>query len=385
MIDSDLPPPSAEAAAHGARVAGHVADLIDAAAGAIPFGDYMDAVLYAPGLGYYSAGARKFGEGGDFTTAPEASPLFARAVAREYAALGFGDFLELGGGSGRFAADCLVELARLDALPPRYWLLEVSADLRDRQRATLEALAPALIDRVEWLDRLPASFDGLVFANEVLDALPFERFRRTASGVDELTVIRRDAGFGWGSRPAPPALAAAVADIEADLGVRLPDGHESEVCLRLGPWLASLAQSLGRGAVLLFDYGMSRREYYSPQRARGTLRCHYRQRAHDDPFVWPGLQDVTAQVDFTAVAAHGVAAGLDFAGYTTQAHALLGLGLGELMDEEVDAESARVRAQQARMLTLPDAMGERFKAIGFTRGVAPALRAFSVRDLSARL
>ncbi len=389
-MESPLPTPDSDAAAHGARVAAHVAALIDAEDGAIPFADYMEAVLYAAGLGYYSAGSAKFGAAGDFVTAPELSPLFARSIASQFADLkrahDLNQVLELGGGSGRFAADALVELARLDALPDRYLLLEVSADLRARQRATLEALAPALLDRVEWLDTLPAAFEGIVFANEVLDALPVERFRRTPGGVEQLTVVRDGAGFAWGARAASADLAQAVATVEEDLGTRLPPGYVSDINLRVGPWLAALSSALSRGVMVFVDYGMSRREYYAADRDGGTLRCHYRHRAHDDPFVWPGLQDLTAQVEFTAVAEAGVGAGLEFAGYTTQALLLIGCGLERLLEEPVPDDRARwLRAQQAQRLTLPTEMGERFKAIAFTRGVDAPLAAFAVRDLRDRL
>ncbi len=389
-MEIPLPPPTSDAAAHGARVAAHLDALIDASGGAITFAEYMDAALYAPGLGYYSAGSAKFGADGDFVTAPELSPLFARSLASQFADLhrehGLAQILELGGGSGRFAADALVELARLDAVPERYFLLEVSADLRARQRATLEALAPALLDRVEWLNALPEAFEGIVFANEVLDALPVERFRRTADGVEQLTVVRDGAGFGWGARAAPDALVHAVAEIEGELGTRLPPGYVSDINLRVEPWIAALAASMSRGAVLFVDYGMSRREYYAVDRNGGTLRCHYRHRAHDDPFVWPGLQDLTTQVEFTAVAEAGVAAGLDFAGYTTQALLLIGCGIERLLAEPVPDDRARwLRAQQAQRLTLPTEMGERFKAIAFTRGLDAPLAAFAVRDLRDRL
>lgn len=389
-MEHPLPTPDDDAAAHGERVADHVGALIDAADGAIAFGDYMETVLYAPGLGYYSAGSAKFGAAGDFVTAPELSPLFARALATQFADLhrahGLAQVLELGGGSGRFAADALVELARLDALPDRYLLLEVSADLRARQRATLEALAPALLDRVEWLDALPTAFEGVIFANEVLDALPIERFRRTPDGVEQLMVVRDAGGFGWGTRAAPADLAHAVAALEEDLGARLPPGYVSDINLRIQPWLAALSSALARGAMLFVDYGMSRREYYATDRDGGTLRCHYRHRAHDDPFVWPGLQDLTAQVEFTAVAEAGVGAGLDFAGYTTQGLLLIGCGLERLLAEPVPDDRARwLRSQQAQRLTLPTEMGERFKAIAFTRGVDAPLTAFAVRDLRDRL
>lgn len=382
-----MPPPDADAAAHGARVAEHVARLVADHGGALPFSEYMDAVLYAPGLGYYSAGSHKLGEGGDFTTAPEISPLFGRCVAAQLAdaGAGGGSVLEVGAGSGRLAADALIELARIGESPARYLILELSADLRARQRATLEALAPAMLSRVEWLDVLPVAFSGTVFANEVLDALPVERFRRTAAGVDELVVAQDGSRFAWAARPAGAELERAVSAIEDEAG-RLPDGFESEVCLRLRAWLASFAAMLTEGTLLFIDYGMPRREYYSPARSGGTLRCHYRQRAHDDPFVWPGLQDITAQVDFTAVAAAGAEAGLDLAGYTTQAHFLIGCGLAGFIEEPLRDERARMlRSQQAAQLTMPDGMGERFKAIAFTRGTAAPLRGFSVRDLSGRL
>lgn len=349
----------------------------------------MDTALYAPGLGYYSAGAQKLGPDGDFTTAPEVSPLFGRCLARQWAQLheaGLQQVLELGAGSGRLAADFLVESSKLGVLPARYCILEVSAELRQRQQSLLEALVPTFIERIDWLDTVPQAFAGLVLANEVLDALPVTRFRRTGEAVEELTVVTADARFAWGNRVAPPALADAVIAVEHALGRQLHDGFVSDVNLRVGPWLASLAEALQRGAILLTDYGMTRAEYYAPERDGGTLRCHYRHRAHDDPFVWPGLQDITAQVDFSAVAEAGVAAGLALAGYTTQAHLMVGCGIDELLAEPVaDERSQWIRSQQAQRLMLPGEMGERFKAIGFTRGLEPSLRAFSVRDFSDRL
>lgn len=384
-----LPPPGDEAAAHGDRVATLVHELIEKQGGAIGFDVYMDAVLYAPGLGYYSAGATKLGADGDFTTAPETSSLFSRCLAHQWAQLhvsGISEVLELGAGSGRLAADFLVESAAQGVLPSRYCILEVSAELRQRQRETLEALVPTFIDRVMWLDELPEAFEGLMLANEVLDALPVTRFRRRTDGVEEMTVIADGGRFGWNTRAAPEPLVVAVEAIEQALGERLPASFVSEVNLRVAPWIAALAAALHRGAVLLVDYGMSRAEYYASDRNGGTLRCHYRHRAHDDPFVWPGLQDITAQVDFTAVAAAGVSAGLNLAGYTTQAHMLVGCGIETLMSEPVaDERSLWIRAQQAQRLMLPGEMGERFKAIGFTRGIDVPLCAFSIRDFSDRL
>lgn len=386
---SKLPQPEPAALEHGARVAEHLGRMLDEAGGAIPFVEYMDAALYAPGLGYYSAGSHKLGEGGDFVTAPEISPLFARCLAHQYAQLhaeGLNHILEIGAGSGRMAADLLVEAAAQGYLPERYSILEISADLRARQRDTLEALAPGLIDRIEWLDRLPEVFEGFVVANEVLDALPVHRFQRSDDGVLEAMVLRDGKRFGWSTRPADAVLADAVANIEQDLGRRLPAGFVSEVALRTQAWVGSLAAMLQRGAILLIDYGMTRSEYYTPERDGGTLRCHYRQHAHDDPFMWPGLQDITAQVDFTAVAEAGMSGGLELAGYTTQAHLLLGCGLERLLEEPLaDERAGWVRSQQAQKLVLPGEMGERFKAIGFTCGMDIELAAFSFRDLRDRL
>lgn len=384
-----LPPPGDEAAAHGARVAAHLQDLLAAHGGVIGFDAFMEAALYAPGLGYYSAGAEKLGSDGDFITAPETSPLFGRCLARQWAQLqdaGLEQVFELGAGSGRLAADFLIESSKLDVLPTRYCILEVSAELRQRQQALLEALVPTFVERVEWLDALPSAFEGMVLANEVLDALPVSRFRRNGDRVEELTVVESGGRFGWGARDASQPLADAIRAIEGALGHRLHDGFVSEVNLRVAPWLASLGAPLQRGAMLLIDYGMTRPEYYTSERDGGTLRCHYRHRAHDDPFVWPGLQDITAQVDFSAVAEAGVAAGLDLAGYTTQAHLLVGCGIDELLAEPVaDERSHWIRSQQAQRLMLPGEMGERFKAIGFTRGLDLPLRAFSVRDFADRL
>jgi SAM-dependent MidA family methyltransferase len=282
--------------------------------------------------------------------------------------------------------DFLIESASLGVLPARYFILEVSAELRQRQQALLEALVPTFVERVEWLDELPSAFEGLVLANEVIDALPVARFRRSDDQVEELTVVVAEGRFGWGMRDAPQSLIDAVLAVEHALGHRLHDGFVSEVNLRIAPWIASLGAALRRGAMVFIDYGMTRAEYYAPERAGGTLLCHYRHRAHDDPFVWPGLQDITAQVDFSAVAEAGVAVGLDLAGYTTQAHLLVGCGIDELLTEPIADERGRwIRSQQAQRLMLPGEMGERFKAIGFTRGLDLPLRAFSVRDFSDRL
>ncbi|HYW92882.1 MAG TPA: SAM-dependent methyltransferase [Gammaproteobacteria bacterium] len=383
----DLPEPPEEALAHSRRLQARVREEIAAAGGRIGFDRYMELVLYAPALGYYSAGARKIGADGDFVTAPEISPLFSRCVARQAApvlrALGGGTILELGAGSGRMAADILVELEALALLPGRYLVLEPSGELRERQQATLDERCPQLADRLEWLDSLPPEpIEGVILGNEVVDALPVKRFRHDR-GWQELCVSTGPEGFTWRAEAAgEPLVRALETSVPA-----LPDGYESEIDLNLPAWMTGVAGALARGMVLLTDYGLPRRAYYHPQRTRGTLMCHYRHRAHEDPFLYPGLQDITAWVDFSALADAGIAAGLELAGYTTQAHLLLAGGL-EAMAAEVEPADTRAQAElsrQIKLLTLPSEMGERFKAMAFTRGDVPLPDGFDLRDLSHTL
>jgi len=387
-VPAGLPEPDPTSRAHAAAMAAHLRARMAAGSG-LPFDRFMELALYAPGLGYYVAGSHKFGAAGDFVTAPEISPLFGRALARQCAqvlAETGGDLLEFGAGSGAMAADLLLQLEADGLLPERYLILELSPELQARQRDTLQQRAGHLLSRVDWLTGLPAGFRGVMLGNEVLDAMPVQRFRLAAGGeVEEAFVIPAGDGFAWQWRPAgTPGLAAAVTRLRGDL----PDGYVSEINLRLGPWLAAVARALTRGALLLVDYGYSAAEYYHPERDGGTLICHFRHRAHPDPLVLPGLQDITANVDFSAVARAGSAAGLDLAGYSTQAHFLLGCGLDALLAEtdpsDMDAYLAQV--QGVKQLTLPSDMGERFKAIGFSRGLGDLpLRGFAVRDLRDRL
>ena len=394
MIPTALPAPDAAASAHSARVRRAVAEAIAGSGGFLPFDRYMELVLYAPGLGYYVAGAARFGRGGDFVTAPELSPVFgeciAATVAEVLAALaGGGAVLELGAGSGRLACDVLAALAARGQLPERYEILEVSADLRQRQAASLASLPASLSARVSWRDTLPpAGFRGIILGNEVADALPVRRFRRTRAGVLELGVASADDGaFGWASRPADEGLTRLVADIEAELGRPLGEGYESEVCAVLPAFVASLADALGEGLVLLVDYGYGRQEYYDPARSAGTLACFYRHRIHADPFLLPGLQDLTAWVDFTQVATAGVACGLELIGYTTQAQYLLDAGFAAAVAQTTGALDGVPRLNAlaaAQTLVLPGEMGERFKCLALARGVVPTV-GFRGRDFSARL
>ncbi len=388
----DLPRPDPDAAAHCERLRELIRAELAAAGGSLSFARYMELALYAPGFGYYSAGARKFGAEGDFVTAPEISPLFGRCVARQCRQVleltGGGDILEIGAGTGALAADLLGELEHLGQLPERYLILELSGELRERQQALLRERLPHLLPRVRWLERLPEpGFQGVVLGNEVLDAMPVHRFRWTQQGVYELRVAWEGDDFGWRAEPAEPRLADAVAALHAEVGEAWPDGFESEINLGLAAWVRSLGERLARGVVLLVDYGYPRREYYHPQRAMGTLVCHYRHRAHADPLLLPGLQDITAFVDFTAVAEAAVAADLSVAGYTTQAHFLLGCGLGELLaaSDPADAQRHLTLTRQAKILTLPGEMGERFKAIALARGIEAPLLGFVLQDHRYRL
>lgn len=388
---SELPAPDAHERAHSDRLAELIRQAIAASGGAIAFSRFMELCLYAPGLGYYSAGLRKFGAGGDFVTAPELSSLFGRCLARSCAAVlaaTGGDILEFGAGSGRLAVDLLGELETLGQLPERYCILERSAELRARQQELLRVAVPRLCERITWLDTLPETgFRGVMLGNEVLDAMAVERFHWSGQGAQLFYVTDTADGFAWQLRPVvDPDIASTIAGIahECDLG----EGYESEFNAGLSPWLRGVAERLNRGLLLLIDYGYPRREYYHAQRASGTLLCHYRQRAHADPLRWPGLQDISAHVDFSAVAGAAVAAGLDVCGYTTQAHFLIDCGLDRLLQEAMnrsDEVSYLRLAQQAKTLILPGEMGERFQCIGLARELDIEVPGFRGQDFRHRL
>ncbi len=376
--------------AHARSVLAALREHINARGGWIGFDEYLELVLYAPGLGYYSAGAAKLGAAGDFVTAPELSPLFGACVARACVSLlaGGGDLLELGAGSGALAESLLLRLAELDALPSRYGILEVSADLRERQYTRLASLPAELRARLHWLDALPPRpLRGVILANEVADALPFQCFAVTGSGyVERGVALDANSMPVWSERAVGLELESELRRLSASLSAPLAVGFRGELCTRLGPWIGGLADTLESGAIMLFDYGLGRSELYHPQRDAGTLRCHYRQRAHDDPFWHPGLQDITAWVDFTRLAEAAAMAELSVAGYCTQAAFLLGAGIDAELARAGNALERARRASEARQLLLPGEMGETFKAMLLTRGDAvehaPAtLPAFSVQDL----
>jgi len=379
-MPADLPAPSADAQAASQALSAHIAARIAAAGGWLPFADYMDMALHLPGLGYYAGGSLKFGQAGDFVTAPELTPLFGQALARQVAqilaVLPASTFLEVGAGSGRLAADLLLALEELGVLPARYAILELSGELRARQEATIAACAPHLTKHVVWLDALPEKFAGCVLANELLDALPTHAVAWRAAGLMERGVALDGDRFVWAERPAAGALAAAM----AALPVSAP--YESEVGLAARAWVAEWGARLEQGALILIDYGLPRHELYHPQRNRGTLRCHYRQRAHENPFWWPGLSDITSHVDFTALAEAGFDAGLDVLGYASQANFLMNCGIGALLMARRRAGGAQaVRAHGAvQTLLAPGEMGELFKVIALGRGLDEPLLGFARGD-----
>ena len=409
-----LPAPSAEEQVHSAALTERIRADIGAHGGVIDFSRFMELALYAPGLGYYSAGRRKFGAAGDFVTAPELGSLFARCLARPcrqiLAALNGADILEAGAGSGALAADLLRELEALGSLPRNYLILELSAELRARQAQTLKLKVPHLFDRVHWLEALPAKgFRGVVFGNELLDAMPVERFRMTAAGLQQLQV-------GWEENHSaiapgialpppsatapdvalpPPSLASFVwrercadAALQRRIGALcLPQHYTSEINFLAEAWVGSVADRLTEGVVLLMDYGFPRAEFYHPQRAGGTLMCHYRHRAHADPLVQVGLQDITAHVDFTAIAEAGCAAGLALLGYTSQASFLLDCDLEKILSasDPNDVRAHLALTQQAKKLTLPQEMGELVKVMALGRGLDMPLAGFRQQDRRTRL
>ncbi|OFZ96930.1 MAG: hypothetical protein A3H35_21195 [Betaproteobacteria bacterium RIFCSPLOWO2_02_FULL_62_17] len=376
---NELPVPDADALAHSERMAAHIRAAIGAAGGWISFARYMDLALYAPGLGYYSAGARKLGAAGDFITAPEISPLFGHTLARQVREVlneGLEEILEVGAGSGALAAALLEELERLNALPARYLILELSADLRERSRDTLAARVPHLLERVAWLNQLPPSFCGLVLGNEVLDAMPVHLVRQHAGRLDELGVEIANGAFCFAPHPAEEALRQAAP------GLPLPEDYRTEIGLAAQAFMRSLGACLEKGVVLFIDYGFPAREFFHPERREGTLMCHYRHRAHADPFFLPGLQDITAHVDFSAIAAAAAEDELELVGYTTQAQFLINCGITGILARVPPEDAARYLplSNQANRLLSPAEMGELFKVIAFSKNRPAPLLGFSQGD-----
>ncbi len=374
-----LPEPSPEAREHSDRVAEHIRGEISASGGWISFARYMELALYAPGLGYYSAGSRKLGKAGDFVTAPEISPLYGQTLARQVKQVldaGFDEVLEVGAGSGALAATLLEELERAGRTPRNYLILELSADLRERSRDTLASRVPHLLERVAWLNRLPPAFSGVVLGNEVLDAMPVHVVRTQGGRVEEGGVGVRSDRLDWSWR------LASGGPLDAARALKLPEGFRTEIQLAARGFMRSLAGVLEKGAALFVDYGFPEKEFYHPQRKDGTLMCHYRHHAHADPFFLPGLQDITSHVDFSAIAASARSGGLELLGYTGQAQFLVNCGITEVMSRTPPEDEARFLpfANQANRLMSPAEMGELFKVIALGRGFAAPLLGFREGD-----
>ncbi|OGI39784.1 MAG: hypothetical protein A2140_08830 [Candidatus Muproteobacteria bacterium RBG_16_62_13] len=401
-MNATLPEPDEQERLHSGRLLEVIRREIEANSGAIDFSRFMELALYAdgmsaraagqgwpdggftPGLGYYTGGRQKFGQRGDFVTAPELGDVFARLLARPCAdiltAIGNGNILEAGAGSGRLAAGLLGELERMGRLPEHYYILDISNELRARQADLIQRTVPSLANRVKWLSELPEKFRGVVLANELLDALPVERFCIQNKEVRQQQVASKNNQLIWAERPVDETIRARVEPLA------LPNGYCSEVGLAAEAWTRSLADALEHGVVLFIDYGFPRAEFYHPQRTGGTLMCHYRQRAHGDPLILVGLQDITAHVDFTAIVQAGTEAGLDLLGYTSQAAFLIGCGLEDIMADPAMSDTTRLRlANEINRLTSPAEMGELFKVMALGRGMRGPLRGFQLQDRRGRL
>jgi len=385
LIPDGFPVPDALSLNHSVRAADFIRAQIGASGGTISMAEFMQHALYAPGLGYYTAGSTKFGSAGDFVTAPEISPIFGRVLAGQCAPLIAalnGGILELGAGSGSLAVTMLRKLADLGHLPKSYQILEVSPDLTERQQEKIAEEIPDLNSVVSWIDAMPENFRGVVVANEVADALPVERFVRTSADILQLRVGWGDDRFVYHTLSAGGRLQESVLEIENRLGGKLEDGYTSEVSLGLRGWLADLLAAVDKGIVFLFDYGVARHEYYAPERYQGWLRCHFRHHAHNEPLIYPGIQDITSWVDFSAVAENAVLNGASITGFVTQALFLLNSGLeNEIANFESLGSPEQVElSRQIKLLTLPSEMGESFKCIGLSKGIVPSSTAFDFGD-----
>jgi SAM-dependent MidA family methyltransferase len=375
-----LKEPSPAAIAHSKLLSAKIIEKINLHGGKISFSDFMQQALYAPCLGYYSAGATKFGASGDFITAPELGSLFAKCVAKQCAeilqTLNSYTILEIGAGSGQLACDLFLALGQLNINLDNYLILELSADLKQRQQQKIKELCPQFYDRVQWLDQLPQqAINGIILANEVIDAMPVTRFCFTQNKLQEYYVIEKSSHFEYSLEPPNDELERAFS--AANIGLYLEPNksdYNSEINLWLQPWLKSLSTCLNSGAILLFDYGFPRSEYYHPQRDNGTLMCHYQHLAHSDPFFYPGLQDITAHVDFTAVAEAADLCALNVSGYTNLAGFLINCGINEF------PPSSSKQAQELNSLSSPAEMGELFKAMILTRMNSENFLGFSQFD-----
>jgi len=388
----ELPKPSDDAQASSEALLERIRTEIHTRGGSISFARYMEMALYTPGLGYYSGGCHKIGAAGDFITAPEISSMFSECLANQVRQVltgltvsGEASILEVGAGSGRMAADILTSLEKNNALPAQYMILELSAELKQRQQETVQRLAPHLLNKIVWIDHLPdPGFCGVVVANELLDAMPVHKFIVQEKKIREHYVTWAGDHLAWVSGD------MSIPDIELRLAAFQNDfveGYTSEVNLAASAWINTVGGLLKRGMILMIDYGYPRHEYYHPQRITGTLRCHYQHRAHDDPFLYPGLQDITSHIDFTALAESALAADLELSGYTTQAHFLIDCGLAGIAEGRYsdDIKQQLLISQQIKKITLPSEMGEIVKVMALTRDYSEPLMGFRSQDMRARL
>ena len=375
MRPSELPSPDPQALASSRALLERIGAELRACGNWMSFARYMELALYEPGLGYYASGARKLGAGGDFVTAPELSPLFGRTIARQLAqVLQPGDaILEFGAGSG-----ALADVLTLEFPGVKYEILETSPELKQRQQEKLGG-------RVQWLECLPERFSGVMLANEVVDAMPVHALAWTRDGVLERGVCVNEGQLAWSDRPVNESVLGEAEDLEIEIPPS--DRYESELALAARAWMGALGRCLERGAVLIIDYGFPAREYFHPQRSMGTLACHYRHHVHGDPFYLPGLQDVTAHVDFSALARSADEAGLELLGYTSQAQFLINCGITDLLAAEHPADAKRYlpAAAAVQKLLSPAEMGELFKVLAVGKGISVPLHGFSRGDRSAAL
>jgi len=391
-INLSLPIPSPEAQSHSEKLSAYIKNLIDRHGGSIGFDEYMNLALYQPGLGYYSSGNQKFGSRGDFITAPQISPLFSKCLASQCLQI-MDDFkeatiLELGAGTGVMAKDLLLGLGEHNSLPKKYYILEVSADLKIRQQKLLKRAIPEYIDNIIWLDCLPEKkFKGLVLANEVLDALPVKRFKKESNLFKEVKVTVSDNNFCWIDTIANVELVDTLTKLEGKLSAPFPDNYHSEININLKMWLDSIQSSIEKGVILFIDYGYTMPDYYHPEKFDGNLSCYYRHRVHSDPFFYPGLQDITTSVDFTSVAHYAKKIGLNINGFTNQVYFLFGCGLDNLVPDmnSLDTKSQIKLSQELRTLTMPDEMGERFKFMALTKEYDKELLGFSKMNQKNKL
>ena len=381
---SDLPAPGVEARTHSARMQEKLHSMIKANGGRIPFETYMNACLFQPQLGYYRCGTEKFGAGGDFITAPEISPLFAQCLARFKIQIDVvNHILEVGAGSGKLAAGILGFLAQHAALPEHYYILELSQELRQRQQQTIRDLVPDVIERVTWLDDIPEQFNGLVIANELLDAMPVRRFRLKEQKVFEQYVTWHDGVLCYEDVVSnDQRLLERVDLLVKECQLDTNSNYLSEINFVAEDWIQTVGERLQSAVVLLIDYGYPRSAYYHPQRHMGTLMCHFQHRAHPDPLILPGIQDITTHIDFTAMADAALAAGMDVAGFTTQGYFLMNMGVLNALDvsQQQTAEYVML-ANEIKRLTLPGEMGEHFKVLSLAKGLDTIIPGFELHDM----